>query len=370
MKRLPLILCLITQSACELTLDDLPACEPGPAGAIAAGHLAVLDIAADYSASSVDLVQRDDLHELAPNRAIAGGDAALRRVFDRVVLIGRGTAGTLQLLEGAAEPRAQVALGDCNPHDVAELEGGLVLVSCYDDDTMRIVDLCAGEVRRGPSLAELADADGLPEMDQLIRVGARVYVSLQRLDRAAYYSPTGPGLLVAIDAATHEVLDLDAAPGLQGHTLPCTNPYSDLELGPDGLVYVGCSGDFMTPTDAVVARVDPQSGAGEVVADALDLGGFPTGGLRVDADGAVYVLIAAPDAFTVDEMRLVRLTSGAPDILYASPGFTLSGLAVDGGLVYVGDRSPDSTAGLWAIDAAGRSGPYTTSLPPYEIEAF
>ena len=52
-----------------------------------------------------------------------------------------------------------------------------------------------------------ADADGLPEMDQMALVGdARLYVTLQRLDRLHGFVPTAKSLLVAIDTTTNTVV--------------------------------------------------------------------------------------------------------------------------------------------------------------------
>jgi hypothetical protein len=98
---------------------------------------------------------------------------------------GRGFATTLQCTTG---PRS-------NPHDVAVLEPRKAYVTRYGAPDLWVVDpgarSCDGFRRRTIDLGALADADGIPEMDQMALVAGRLFVSLARLDRGRRFAPPG-----------------------------------------------------------------------------------------------------------------------------------------------------------------------------------
>ena len=95
-----------------------------------------------------------------------------------------------------------------------------------------IVDPLEGAFLGAISLAAFADADGLPEMQRLAHVNGRVFVSLQRLDRDLFFSPTDSSQVVVVDAATDALVDCDpVAPGVQGIVLPFQNPTTGNDEG-------------------------------------------------------------------------------------------------------------------------------------------
>ena len=55
-------------------------------------------------------------------------------------------------------------------------------------------------------LSPWADDDGFPEMDQMVLVGDRLFVSIQRLDRTDFFRPTGKGALVVGDTTDDSVI--------------------------------------------------------------------------------------------------------------------------------------------------------------------
>ncbi len=376
-----LVLVLFTLG-CGVDLERDPftgACGPAAGGdtqelqSLPSGLLLTLGIAADFSSSSIDALAVERPGVLDDNRLVGAGDAALRKVGDQAVLLGRGVFSNLQLVDGGTYPGPQASLGTCNPHDIELLDDCRALVTCYDRAAAKLVDLATGEVSEGPDLSPLADGDGLPEMDQITRAGDVILISLQRLDRDAFYTPAGPGLVAELDAATLTLLDRDAeAEGVQALVLPCQNPFTDFAALPGGALAVACAGDFMNPATAGLAVIDPTAGTTSAWLDGAGLQGSPAA-LRVDTEGRALLLVSAPDAFAPTEMLLVRLPADGPaELLYDSPGFSLSGLAVSAdGTIYVGDRSASSRAGVWALTpGGGRIGPIKTSLPPYELEVW
>src|SRR6185369_3745823 len=78
---------------------------------------------------------------------------------------------------------------------------------------------CAGFVRGEVDLSAFADGDGLPEMDQAVVIGDRLYVTLQLLDRRNFFRPTDRSLIAVVDVTT------DAVVG--SITLAGTNPFAE-----------------------------------------------------------------------------------------------------------------------------------------------
>ncbi|MEM6731861.1 MAG: hypothetical protein AAF658_09905, partial [Myxococcota bacterium] len=144
-------------------------------------------------------------------------------------------------------------------------------------------------------------------------------------------------------------------------------PTSDLQVS-GSTIFVACSGDFSGDGDGGIVSIDTTSGTTSLVISDADLGGYPNG-LVVGANGELFTLVAVPGAelFSTQEMRAVRVSGGVASTLYSSPGFTLSGLAVLDGELYVGNRSSDATQGIWTVelDTGTVSGPIATTVPPF-----
>ena len=86
--------------------------------------------------------------------------------------------------------------------------------------------LFAGEI----NLAALADADGLPEMNQMFAYGGRWYVCLERVTHSNS-NPTGSSMLAVIDLATETLVDMDpVTAGVQGIPLLLQRPISEINF--------------------------------------------------------------------------------------------------------------------------------------------
>jgi hypothetical protein len=368
-----------------------PAHECGPAvggegevlGPIPAGTLLSVGAPLDFSAGVVDALPFAQGGSSHLNAMLATGDAALRKLGDQAVVINRGHSNNLLVVTGGIGPGRQISLGDtpCGPHDVELLDGCRALVTCYDATKLKIVHLDSGLVEDGPDLAAFADADGLPEMDQLAVADGKVFVSLELLDRTSWYAPTGPGLVVVLDATTLEVVDTDSTTaGVQGLGV-CTDPYTDFAPGPDGHLYLGCYGTYGVADSAGVVAIDPTTLAVTTIADGPKVGGTISY-LRVGADGTPYAVIYWPYStaqIVATEMRLIRLDPTEAVTLHSvaitsdPPVYSpLSGLAIGpDGTLYVGNRTAGADAGVWAVSPAGLLGAHqVTTLPPVELETF
>lgn len=348
---------------------------------IAAGVGLALDTAIDYSASAVDGFGTASASVTHPDLMVADGDAILRRAGDVAVIVNRGKSSNIIIVDGSLAPVAQVSVPGCGPHDVAVLDDHRALLTCFNKAVMAIVDFTTGEVTDGPDLTAFADADGNPEMDQIGHGGGAFWVSLELLDeRTDFWTPSGPGLVVALDDTTLEPIDLDpATPGVQGLSV-CTNPYSRFAPAPDGRLLLGCSGIYGMPDTSAIVAVDPVKRSVSTVAEAAAVPG-QLSDVRVDEAGRVFFVVSYPltKAFEMpQDMRLMRLDAGGATTLYSAALVNqtdqgLGGFAFAGdGTVWVANRSADSRGGLWRVPAAGgdATGPVGTTLPPLDLEIF
>ncbi|MFC1610003.1 hypothetical protein ACFL6C_03535 [Myxococcota bacterium] len=344
---------------------------PNDSGPAASGPQTVMVMTTTYETSSVDAFSTEDPTKMRRCLILAAGDATIRQIGNRALVLNRGDASNVQVINEDLTPGTQIAVPGCGPHDALLLDDGRVLLTCYDDVSLRLVDLEGQTCVTATDLSAFADADGLPEMDQMLRVGDRIYVSLQRLDQD--HAPTGNGIIGILDAQTLELVDTNLAqPGEQGHDLPLVNPYTRLVLGANGLIYVGSVGDWLDHSTMGVMSLDPTTGETEVAVAGATMGGPPSAIARNSA-GVLFALVSIPNGWVPTEMQLLRLAGSTPEVLYNSPGYTLAGVAVDAeGRAYVGNRSPDENAGLWIIDplSGQQRGPFATCLPPFDIEIF
>ena len=100
---------------------------------------AVLVLTTNYETSSLDLFHPECPSEIQRNRVIASGDAVLRKVGDQPVIVNRGLESNLMILDSALNVVSQIPLADCGPHDVIEMEPGILAVTCYESSVMQKV---------------------------------------------------------------------------------------------------------------------------------------------------------------------------------------------------------------------------------------
>ena len=209
-----------------------------------------------------------------------------------------------------------------------------------------------------------------PEVSQIVRVGDRLYLSCQRLDRNGGWGPADVSYLIVVDLATDTLVDVDPdAEGVQGIALSAANPNSMAVVGEQ--IAVG-----------VVVGFGDRSGGVEIVDTATnrslglavseeDLGGDITSMVLVDQNRGYAVVADENFANSVRPFELSSGTVGAP-LENISGGFIPS-LGVDGDRLIVADRgsfADPASAGLKFYDAATGaflSGPIDTGLPPQTI---
>lgn len=325
--------------------------------------LAVLGTSLNYDSSAVDLV---DTHcaGVQSSITVASGDAVIRsRRGPGALILNRGPTGNVTVLSSVFAVEQQVALADCNPQDVLELDDDRILITCYDDASLRFV-AANGDITSGPSLAAYADNDGNPEMAALYRRGDDIFVALQKLDRPAGYTPTGTSAILQLRLQSSGSITV-----IQEFPLPCQNPFTHF-AGDAHAAYIGCAGDFSTLGSGGVARFEFANRVAELAESDTSLGGRPAA-LAASSSGRIFVLIdqPGPTGFTTERMVLREL--GEVDELFESAGYTLAGLAATRSRLWLGKRSADAEAGLFGVSIADDGIlRLNTTLPPISLVAL
>ncbi len=115
-------------------------------------------------------------------------------------------------------PITEFALDDgANPHD-AEVCNGELFLSQFGAPELVIYDPESGLLTGSVDLSAYADADGNPEMSDIVQVDGKLYVALENLDTGGSWTPVG-GAVVEIDCATRAVT-ADWSPGFGVSVFP------------------------------------------------------------------------------------------------------------------------------------------------------
>jgi DNA-binding beta-propeller fold protein YncE len=258
-----------------------------------------------------------------------------------------------------------------NPHDIAFAAPNKAYVTRYERATLLIVDPttgpdCAGFTRGTIDLGAFADGDGLPEMDQAVVIGDRLYVTLQRLDRRNFFRPSDRSLIAVIDVATDAVVGTIALTG--------TNPFAESAgLVPDpitGTLTLTEVGEFGRLDDGGLERVDPATltAEGFFVTEA-DLGGNVTDVVLIDDHHAYAILLDA-----VARSRVVRFDPTLRQVtatLAEGDEFLVDiERGPDGQTLYLTDRTlkhPGIRRFAIADDTEIAPSPIDTGLPPFDV---
>ena len=291
----------------------------------------------------------------------------------RVYIVNRFGQDNILVLDAMdlRTPLTQFSVGNgTNPHDIEIVAPDKAYVTRYGTASLLIVNPQDGAELGEIDLSAFADADGLPEVSQIVRVGERLYLSCQRLDRNGGWGPVDVSYLIVVDLATDTLVDVDPdAEGVQGIALSAANPNSMAVVGEQ--IAVGVVVGFGDRTGGVeIVDTATNRSLGLAVSEE-DLGGDITSMVIVDQNRGYAVVADENFANSVRPFDLSSGTVGAP-IENISGGFIPS-LAVDGDRLIVADRgsfADPASAGLKFYDAATGAflrGPIDTGLPPQNI---
>jgi hypothetical protein len=302
-------------------------------------------------------------------------DAVVRVTGGYAIVLDRFLDDSVQVLSHRLRTRLRCSTGaGSNPHDIVVVAHDKAYVTRYGAPELWIVDPSVrrcGRFRRGAiDLSAFADADGLPEMDQIALVGTRLFVSVQRLDRTHGFAPSGHSQLVVIDTTTDTVV-----PGATV-TLAGSNAFGDasgivVEPGTGKLV-VNVPGDIYQVGDGGLEWVDP--GTDPPVSEGVRVGEMALGGNVTD-----FVLLSPTRGYAVVQARDLQNRLVAFDPTQPSSAktiFTRNAFLPDlklapDGFLWLADQSRPAY-GLRIFDPAHGDvevthAPIDVGLPPFSI---
>lgn len=268
-----------------------------------------------------------------------------------------------------SEPAAEFSVGDgANPIDVREC-GGKVFVTRYGLDQMGVYDpsnwLLAGVV----DLSGFADADGIPEMADLVDGPGNLYVAIQNLDQDNGWVPAG-GAVAEIDCATMSVT--------QSWELSPNPSISAWPGRPDLLVTTGVyyNPDGSTALDGALSTLSVASGTVREIVSETELGENIVGISMVDESHGA--LLTTDDASRYSAW-CINPDSGDRTLIFTTTSFIIDMEAGDGDNVWLAARQswadPESAGGIITFDAVTcEPGSETwhkdTTFAPYSIAFF
>ncbi len=292
---------------------------------------------------------------MLPGETAVCSDTRIRWYNGRVWVINRFGCDNVQIVDPVTLGTIhQFSTGNgSNPADVA-FANGRAYITRYEMSSLLVMNPETGATITTINLAPFADADGIPEMDRMVRSGAFLLVSCQRLNRNHNFAPTDTSLIVVVDTRADTVFDVNPVlPGKQGIVLTGKNPVTPFitEPGSDE-VLIGCVGRFGV-LDGGIERIDPHQlkSLGFAISEAT-LGG--------DVNGVAWNSPTHSYAIISDASFNTALVSWNPTTgtkladVYSPGGFSLADLALD------------DHAQLWVANTL-IAGPLDTGLPPNQI---
>lgn len=330
-------------------------------------------IATDFQTGILETVRVGTPHRIGRPADPIHSDAIVRVAGERVYVVNRLGGDNVQTLDPLHGLRTlqQCSTGvGSNPHDLALAGPHKAYVTRYDSDRLWIVDPearnCDAGFRLGTiDLGAFADADGLPEMDQLLLDGTTLYVTVQRLDRDRNFAPSAlRSAVVMIDTATDTVIDAIVLAG--------SNAFGDasgIQREPGtGKLLINQAGNIYKTGDGGIERVDPAARRSEgYVVDETALGGNITD----------FVMLSATKGYAVvlDDALRNKLVAFAPGEgvlakLYGSDQFLPDITLAPDGMLWLADRTrADPGIRIFdpATDTAVTRAPIRLDLPPFAI---
>ncbi len=328
----------------------------------------------DYVTGSSSTIQLDGSYTTTTNVAGLHSDAVSRYFDGWIYVVNRYGGDNIQILDpnnGFSTVR-QFSVGtSSDPHDIVVLSDTKAYVSRYNTTDMWIVNPSTGSYTGSIDLSALADGDGLPEMDQMARVGNHVFVTIQRLDRNTTWGPVGDSYVAVVDITTDGLVDVDAVtPGDQSILLAGTNPASDIRLHPwMAKLYVSCVG-FWGLQDGGVEIIDPVTfqSEGYVLTEAA--AGGDINDVVIVSDDKGYAIVTDASFHTV-LIAFNPETGMKTGTLYAPGDYVLNDIELSPqGELFLADRTPTRPGiRIYDIDTDIEitTDPIDVGLPPFDI---
>ncbi|HET6462629.1 MAG TPA: hypothetical protein VFH33_02420, partial [Candidatus Krumholzibacteria bacterium] len=285
----------------------------------------------DYQTGSSSIVTADDSVLTARNDVASVHSDALARSYNGLIyVLNRQGADNIQIIDPLAGfiTRKQFSVGNgADPEDIVFQNSSRAFVTRYNEEQLWIVNPNTGQHSGQIDFSWLADADLVPEMAHMVKVGSRVFVAVQRLDRnTPFFDPTGTSYVAVFDAVTEQFIDANGATaGTQAITLTGSNPFGEL-------VYNTASGKIWVPTsgflglndgsDAGLELIDPAGlTTSGIVINETTLGGSITDVVALDANRGAAII--SDSNFNTLLVGFDLTTPTTIDTIYAPGSFAL-----------------------------------------------
>ncbi|MCD6379293.1 hypothetical protein J7M07_02450, partial [bacterium] len=203
----------------------------------------------DYSTGSSSVIRLDGSYTTETDVASIHSDAVSRYYNGLVYVVNKFGGDNIQVLDPASafSTLRQFSVGDgSNPQDIVFVSDSKAYVTRYDSNDLWIVNPSTGAHTGTVDLSQLADSDGLCEMDKMIIIGNHLFITIQRIDRNNYWLPSGISYIAVVDCAADTLLDTNPGQtGIQPIELSHTNPFSNIQYNPyTDRLYVSCVGSW------------------------------------------------------------------------------------------------------------------------------
>lgn len=298
----------------------------------ASGVLAVIDLARWTVEDNITTVPTDNgLVSHNGNLYLLG-----RFGYDFVRVYGAGNL---------AVPSAEFSVGDgANPNDVREC-GGKVFITRYGLAELSVYDPTTWLLSGVVDLSGFADADGIPEMANLVEGPGLLYVSMHNLDQDNGWVPAG-GTVAAIDCATGSVTDSwDVSP----------NPSIQQWPGrPDLLVTTGVyyNADYSVALDGALSTLNVNTGDVTPILTEAELGENIVGIRMVDS---LHGLMLTSNEAGEYSAWCINPDNGEKSRIFTTQSYINDMATGDGDNVWLAARQswadPESQGGIITVDA-------------------
>jgi len=331
-------------------------------------------VTTNFQAGSFATIDLDTPRRVSPSSSQrrVHSDAVVRTHGGLIYVVNRLFGDNIQVLDPNDGFRtiSQCSTGNgSNPRDIVVVSEDKAYVTRFEEPDLLVVNPhpkpdCSDFEIGSINLQSLADADGIPDMDQMAVVGTRLYVSLQRLDiNTILRLPAGPGALAVIDTTSDTLIDSIELSG--------ENPFAATKglTVHNGKLYVSYSGEFEI-LDGGIERVDLATGRPEgIFATEAELGGDLTD-FAIVSDRLIYAIVTRI-AFSTALIAFDPQTPASPKTILEIDGFDLVDIELnDRGELYLADRSSNRD-GIRIYRASDGSpivkNPIDLGLAPFEI---
>jgi hypothetical protein len=343
--------------------------------AVQAGSNFLFITTTDYATGSSSVIDLAPPLTATLNVASIHSDAVARYYDGYVYVINRYGADNIQILDpyNAFATVRQFSTGNLsNPQDVAFASVDKMYVSRNESNEIWMMNPQTGVQTGSIELMAFADSDGLCEMQYMLLVGDRLFVSIQRLDRnAPWWPPVGTSYIAVIDTGTDTVVDVDpGTPGTQAIALANANPFSKIQHDPwSDHLYVACVG-FSGLLDGGVELIDTTtlSSAGTMLSESAAAGDV----LDVEiVDGQIGYAIIQNTNFNTDLIMFNPSDGTKTQTVYSPDDYVLQDIALGPtGELFLSDRT-SLAPGIRVYEALTgaeiTSTPIDVGLPPFDI---